>query len=45
MDDKKLDEYDFNLLNLVEDIRTDLNHKDLPVLIGGVGWYGMEQRK
>jgi hypothetical protein len=40
-DEKMTAEYEFNLANLIRDVRTDLNAPDLPVVIGvsGMGGY------
>ena len=40
IDPLKLDEYSFNLKNLIRDVRTDLNVSDLPFIIGELGMEG-----
>lgn len=38
-----LDEYEDNLINLISDVRTDLNTPDLPVVIGLTGHGGLDE--
>jgi hypothetical protein len=40
IDPVKLDEYSFNLQNLIRDVRTDLNVTNLPFIIGELGMEG-----
>jgi hypothetical protein len=41
----KLDEYSFNLKNLIRDVRTDLNVSKLPFIIGELGMEGTNTTK
>ena len=38
---EKVDEYAFNLRNLIRDVRHDLDAPDLPFVIGGAGHKGL----
>ena len=40
LDYQKVDEYEFNLANLIRDVRDDLDAPNLPFIIGGMGQKG-----
>ena len=37
----KVQEYEFNLANLIRDVRDDLDSPEMAVVIGGMGQYGI----
>jgi hypothetical protein len=38
---KKVDEYEFNLANLIRDVRDDLDAPEMPFVVGGMGQRGV----
>ena len=43
VDEDKAKEYEFNLANLIRDLRQDLNETNLPIVIGELGTFGSEE--
>lgn len=41
IDRRKVDEYEFNLANLIRDVRDDLDVPTMPFIIGGMGQKGL----
>jgi len=37
----KVQEYEFNLANLIRDVREDLDAPMIPIIIGGMGQFGV----
>ncbi len=45
VDEKRVEEYEENLVNLIKDVRKDLKTPDLPVIVGELGVGGPEEAK